>query len=277
MDDASLTVLVRLLPEPWQGYGLLAVAGFLIMSGVASLIDAYLPQPPAGSRWVAARRLVTLLAHNYRNASNRIQAGAPRPVQEVEKIVDAAVRHEAGAVTEPGSVLVTGVVTAPAPNGGAVVKILLAGALSATLLLTACVAPGANLAPSTVDYAQIVAESQAAYGALKAVADAQVAAGVLPAAQVIPCERAAQAAVAALSASGGPMALSAQSIARRALAALVALQGLIPAGVLPQPVELSIGIAEMTLNAFLALDPGTAAQVRASAVRLTVPPPAEAR
>ena len=47
---------------------------------VCAALDALLPQPPAGSRWVPPRRAVSWVALNLRHARNAVPAGAvPSP------------------------------------------------------------------------------------------------------------------------------------------------------------------------------------------------------
>ena len=47
--------------------------------GVCAVLDAMLPQPPAGSLWVVPRRILSAIGANWLNARNVLPAGAAHP------------------------------------------------------------------------------------------------------------------------------------------------------------------------------------------------------
>ena len=61
----------------------------LAVFGLAAALDAWLPQPGAGSHWVLPRKLLSVLGQNYRNAANSTPAG--RVAHVVEAAEQAAV------------------------------------------------------------------------------------------------------------------------------------------------------------------------------------------
>ena len=92
MEDVIPAALAA-VPAQYVGYVMTAVA-------VCSLLDAYVPQPPAGSRWVPVRRAVSFLAQNVHFARNAVPAGSiPAPVAKAAGQVQqlaAAVEQSAG-------------------------------------------------------------------------------------------------------------------------------------------------------------------------------------
>ena len=46
--------------------------------GAAAMLDAWLPQPKAGSVWVWPRKVISLLGQNYGHAANAVKPGAAR-------------------------------------------------------------------------------------------------------------------------------------------------------------------------------------------------------
>jgi hypothetical protein len=60
--------LLGLIPAHLFAYIAYAVAA-------CAVLDANLPQPPAGSRWVLPRKALHMVAQNYRYARNAVIAG----------------------------------------------------------------------------------------------------------------------------------------------------------------------------------------------------------
>lgn len=65
---AAMQVLWGLIPQQYLGYAGVAVA-------VASIADAVIPQPAAGSAWVIPRKVISRLGVNFGHAANAKQAG----------------------------------------------------------------------------------------------------------------------------------------------------------------------------------------------------------
>lgn len=64
-----LAFLISLLPHQ---YAMLA----LDLIGVCAILDAAIPQPGPGSRWVRVRRVIALVGANWGWASNKFVAGS---------------------------------------------------------------------------------------------------------------------------------------------------------------------------------------------------------
>ena len=85
--------------------------------GVCAIADALMPQPPAGSDWVPARRLLHVLASNYLNARNAVPAGA---VPASVAVHAAEVRRAAEAVEQTAGTLATAAEGTPEAQTGVV-------------------------------------------------------------------------------------------------------------------------------------------------------------
>lgn len=75
--DSSIVDVVPLLAQ--LGVPAQMLSTFVALSGVlglgCSLVDAVVPQPAVGSPWVPLRKMISLLACNYRHARNAVTAG----------------------------------------------------------------------------------------------------------------------------------------------------------------------------------------------------------
>jgi len=141
------------------------------------------------------------------------------------------------------------------------------GTIFAMAALTGCAGIQASDV-SDVDYDELVVYTKDAIFALKVIADGLVTAGQLSSDVVSKVETDGRAAVIVLSDVVGP--LDPRSAAQNALTALQSMLSMIPASAIPPNVVSAVQLAMSVLNAFLALDPTTASQVRASQSRLSV-------
>ena len=94
-----ISALLALVPVQYLAYAFAAC-------GLCALLDAVLPAPPAGSRWVGVRGVLHVLGANVLNARNAVPAGAvPASVAahaaEV-RTVAAALEAAAGTLAEAG-------------------------------------------------------------------------------------------------------------------------------------------------------------------------------
>lgn len=64
----DISSLLAILPAKYVTLALAAM-------GLCAALDALIPQPQPGSRWVLPRRLLALAAQNYRHAENAVKAG----------------------------------------------------------------------------------------------------------------------------------------------------------------------------------------------------------
>ena len=60
-----------------------------IPTAVCAIIDAVVPQPPPGSRWVPIRRLVPLVGGAFGWAANRIPAGSQAAAEARHPMIQA--------------------------------------------------------------------------------------------------------------------------------------------------------------------------------------------
>ena len=83
-----LDTLLSLLPTRY-------LLGAVLLLWLCSVIAPFLPQPPAGSRWVIPRRVLDALANNYLSARNAVQAGSPQATVTPFDVLESVMRtHE---------------------------------------------------------------------------------------------------------------------------------------------------------------------------------------
>lgn len=93
MDAVQLVTLLNSVPV----LGPYAVWLPVLVVACAAL-DAYVPQPAAGSVWVWPRRVIAWCALNVAFAKNAIPAGAPKAAVAVEKVAEEVIAAEKSAV-----------------------------------------------------------------------------------------------------------------------------------------------------------------------------------
>ena len=73
----------------------------LALHGVASATDALLPQPAAGSHWLLPRKLISLAAMNFLNASNASQPALITWAQRIASMLVAILPQPAAPASIP--------------------------------------------------------------------------------------------------------------------------------------------------------------------------------